>query len=182
MAAYTTFLQNVSLLRNHDCDIPPSLTTELTPAYLWQHRAVWHKDCHSKYNRQKVERALKRAPSEMEHDKDSRKLLKRKKTDKEKCLFYDEGEDSEILRNCSTFNIDCKLKRIAREMGNKEIETKLSGGSDVIALETKYHLKCYNKFLNDYRGFQRKTDSAGKEDEKRLRSRVFEELISGYNF
>jgi hypothetical protein len=177
ITCYTKFLSRISILRNNECPFPPHLHEALTPVVLLHNRAQWHKDCYCNYNAQKIDRALKRKQSETTSEEGTFERYKRKKTDKFQCIFCDGGSE-QILHNCSTFGIDEKIKRMAIEMDSKEIQTKLMGGSDVIALETKYHLKCYQYFGNDYRGFKRRENAKEKKEEKLLESRVFEELVS----
>ena len=151
---FAAFLTNINTLRSIGYDVPSSISHQTSPEFLLQHEAKWHKNCYSLYNKQKVDRALKR---KNDGDKvDARENHKRRRTDAESCLFCTTSEGH--LNHCSTMNIDAKIKAMARELQDSAILSKLEGGSDVIALEIKYHLSCYVAYGNKYRSFMRDHD------------------------
>ena len=178
ISAFSTFLNNVNTLRNLGCQIPDIIDENFTPFYLNQRNAKWHKDFHSKYDKQKVERAHKRKQLNDSVMEDTRMQPKRKKRDIELCLFCRTGLENGCLNSCSTFNIDQNIKKMAQALGDNDLLSKLEGGTDLIAMESKYHKVCYTNFGNRHRAWERKSSGLKTSRESEIQCQVFEELVS----
>ena len=63
------------------------------------------------------------------------------------CFFCGEGDCEEKLHRRETFAVNQKVRKIAHELGNAKIMTKLSEG-DMIATEAMYHAKCLVNYYN----------------------------------
>ena len=58
------------------------------------------------------------------------------------------------LHQCLTLEVDQKVKRIAKELGNTNILSRLCGGG-MVTLGARYDLKCLAGFYNQYRSHER---------------------------
>ena len=68
---------------------------------------------------------------------------------------------------------------MANEMGDSDLLVKLSGGTDIVAIEGKYHLSCLTSYRNRYRTFLRAqyVSSQSSVCVKKARARAFAELV-----
>ena len=72
----------------------------------------------------------------------------------DKCFFWDKKDSDEILHECQTLCLDAFVRKIALEMQNSKLISKLSEG-DMVATEAKYHRQCLLKLYNNYRNFNK---------------------------
>lgn len=125
---------------------------------LRNNEAKWHDSCRLKYNKTKLNRALKRKAPEEESSSVPEKFTRKSKEtvaslNVNQCFFCDKPEANEgsTLHSISTFEIDTRVRQCAYQLQDQKLLVKLSGG-DLIAQEAKYHLSClvslYNKARN----------------------------------
>ena len=71
------------------------------------------------------------------------------------CFFFCGANDrKQKLHQCLTLEVHQKVKRIAKELGDTNILSRLCEG-DMVALGARYHLKCLAGFYNQYRSHER---------------------------
>lgn len=174
---YKSFLDNVQHFRAIDA-LPVRLyfDADETAENFASHSASWHKSCHSKFNKTKLERARK---AEKRHSTDitERRLSKRQAFDAEKCVLCVKGVEEGVLHEVQMFKQDTKIRNMATELNDTEILSRISCG-DMIASEAKYHLSCLTKLRNRYRTFIRKQNKTEENtDNKMNECRAFIELI-----
>lgn len=138
---------------------------------LEQQKAVWHKACRLFYSKSKAEK-LKRKQRKPEQvnvistssnlvddsdediatDKNTIRRSKRftvKEIDKKSnCLFCEELDFDTNLHTVTTFNVNEKIRNGAISLNDHKLLAKLSA-SDLIAMESKYHLACLTKLYRD---------------------------------
>lgn len=121
--------------------------------------AKWHDSCRLKYNKTKLNRALKRKAPEDESSSVSAKFTRKEAMSSSNvnvCFFCDKPDaEGSTLHKISTFEIDTRVRQCAYQLQDQKLLVKLSGG-DLIAQEAKYHLSClvalYNKARNLVKG------------------------------
>jgi len=111
---YTRFLEAVESFKELKA-MPVKLEAtdaQLTSDILIQNRAKWHKACYLKFNKTKLQRALKSTQGtkrKMEIPLESSPKRHSSSTSLQStCIFC--GNESGQLHNCSTFNLDQELK------------------------------------------------------------------------
>ena len=131
--------------------------------------AVFHKSCIAEFNKQKLSR--KRKHQETFDDEEERSSNKENirpleicnrtsrstepKNDlKTVCFFCGANHRKQKLHQCLTLEVHQKVKRIAKELGDTNILSRLCEG-DMVALGARYHLKCLAGFYNQYRSHER---------------------------
>lgn len=92
---------------------------------------------------------------------------------KQPMCFFCSDAGSEKLNVVATKQMDANVRKYAIQLEDTELPAKLSSG-DVIALEAKYHLTCLTKLYNR----ARQTVYASNDDEARLHSLAFAELVA----
>ena len=70
------------------------------------------------------------------------------------CFFCGANDRKQKLHQCLTLEVHQKVKRIAKELGDTNILSRLCEG-DMVALGARYHLKCLAGFYNQYRSHER---------------------------
>lgn len=133
-------------------------------------KAVFHKSCISKYNKQKLGRKRKCFENEkrdndnaVEKDENyyevtpKRKARQQKQQFDQSCIFCGKRDDTTKLHQCQTLGLSNKIEE---ELSDPNVLAKLSKG-DLVATESKYHLKCLTIFYNKYRDFNRKQLNTG---------------------
>ena len=118
----------------------------LTADDLLAHHAPWHKSCHLKYSTSKLTRAKKRKADCNEPERMPRK---RQAMNFANCLFCDKGSAVGDLRQIVTFDADASIRDMVVALQDTQIFAKIDG-SDLIAKEVKYHLKCLISLKNRY--------------------------------
>uniref|UniRef100_UPI00358EDFCA uncharacterized protein n=1 Tax=Myxine glutinosa TaxID=7769 RepID=UPI00358EDFCA len=174
--AYKSFLLIVEAFRAID-----ALPTELyfgeeTADSFASHAASWHKSCHLKFSNSKIERARKRKMKDSS-DAVSKKPIKRRSFDVEKCIFCEKGKEEDALHEVSTLEADNNIREMITELNDTKLMTRIVGG-DLIALEAKYHLLCLVSLRNRYRYHMRASQTLDNDDEKMNEARAFAELES----
>ena len=177
---YSCFLNNVNAFRDLDAlPIKLNFGIEVTVDELVQNCAVWHKSCHVKFCREKLDRACKKRESDSsaENSNHEKKRPRRQSMDKMACLFC-QHEDGN-LHEFRTFKADETVRQMAKVLQETELMTRLEGG-DLIALEAKYHLECLTGLRNRYRSLlrQRETDSGESSETAMIKARGLVELFS----
>ncbi len=185
LAVYNAFVTNYKEFKRLD-SLPVQMKFDGDGSTLMQYQAKWHKFCHQKFNNAKLRRVKgKREREECVGnpvDEDSCRT-KRRVTEREKnlCIFCDTSR-SEPLPEFSTFNSNRSINKMATEMNDMEMLVKISG-SDLVALEAKYHFHCLSRYRNRHRAHMRSLKGASKLNffEKRAKARAFAELVSFIN-
>ena len=171
------------MLKENDCLVPPHLKGEITATNLEENRGKWHKTCSLKYNQKEIDRKVQqkqRSRLSTTSAESEKRSSKRQKTDKFRCIFCDTGNELDPnLHNCTTFSIDENIRKMATEMEDTTLMSKISlGGSDLIALESKYHKQCYTAYYNSYCTFLARPGSEKRKADKDNEKQVFQELLS----
>jgi len=130
-------------------------------ATLTQKGAKYHKLCRNKYDEQKLKRLS--SPVSVIGDTIAECSLMNTRSSataadiKTLCIFCDGGPSvGSKLLNASTTDIGPKVHAQAVEMQDTQLLAKLSS-TDFIAMEVKYHHKCFTQFRNKHRSYQRAT-------------------------
>ena len=180
---YSAFLANVEEFRDLNA-LPTRIcfAENVSAANLVTHCASWHKSCHLKYNNSKLTKARKRKAKSMDDlEQSSRRPSKRQTVNFDSCVFCVKGHEEGDLHQVSTFDADSNIRSMVTELQDTELLARIDGG-DLIAQETKYHLKCLTSLRNRYRSHVRKLnqeeDKAHTAEENMNISRVFVELVS----
>ena len=102
--------------------------------------------CHQRFTNSRlsmVKEKLSKVKEDCSHRKSMRKTLE---IDKHCCLFCGQSEN---LINFATLNAEYKVRQMAKDLNDVELQTKISGG-DFVALEIKYHLPCLTAYRNKH--------------------------------
>ena len=116
-------------------------------------KAIYHKDCLSKYNQSHLDRLKNKRRSEKPCETEpssSRRLTRRLDPAlnfADICFFCDNRDGSEILHECRTLYLDMRVRKLAQDMMDTKLLNKLSEG-DMVAIEAKYHGSCLVKLYN----------------------------------
>ena len=107
-----------------------------------------------------------------------RRTSKRQAIEMDVCLFCQKGDEEDDLHQVLTFDADTNIRTMIAELQDTTLLSQIDGG-DLIAKETKYHLKCLVSLRNRFRSLARKSSQQHQNiDEKLNESRVFVELTN----
>ena len=124
---------------------------------------------------------MARAQKKREHipdDEPKNRPSKRKALDIQHCFFWEKGEEENDLHEMSTFDADKSIRDMITEINDTVLMTRIVG-SDLMAMEAKYHLTCLTKLRNRHRRFTRESVQVPENiDEKMNESRAFVEPTS----
>ena len=174
---YKTFLENVEEFCTIDA-LPVKLLfgNDTSPDTLAENLASWHKGCHLKFNNTKLSKAKKRkgvASVEVTQRSGKRACL-----DKQVCILCTEGDEIEQLHNFSTFDADAGVRAMVTDLQDSELLSRMATG-DLIAIEAKYHRKCFVSLRNRHRAHIRKRNAKEENfNEKMDESVAFIELTN----
>ena len=178
---YSKFLIAVKEFEEIDA-LPVKLTfnEDLTTDVLVKNRGMWHRSCYLKFNSTKLQRAKQGRKRQLENSAERRKSKRQNSSvvREEVCIFC--SEEDGWLHQCSTMSLDRELRKMAIEMQDAVMLSKISGG-DLVAIEAKCHLNCLVSYRNKYRSMQRATstgDSVNCTEEPILQARAFADLVS----
>lgn len=147
-------------------------SNELSSKFV-EKKAVFHKSCIARYNKQKLERKRKREESSEDNvainelselsagDTPSRRTTRRSfeiRNFIQSCFFCGLNDDQTELHQCRTLEIHKRVKKFATVLGDSKLLAKLSEG-DMVAIESKYHKHCLIKFYNHHRDHMRSLNS-----------------------
>ncbi len=157
-------------------------TDQLTVESFIENRARWHKSCYLKFNLTKLQRAQKSSKGKKRHLDSAVEERKSKRHSSSTllqatCIFCD--DESGQLHNCSTLGLDKELRKMATDLQDTSLLSRISGG-DLIAIDAKYHINCLVAYKNRYRSAQRAcaSESSNTTEKNVLQARAFAELIS----
>ena len=123
---------------------------------LASNRAFYNKACCDKYNQSHLKRL--KTDSESSAPTLGRTLSSQRSVSAinfvDKCFFCDKKDSDEILHECQTLCLDAFVRKIALEMQNSKLISKLSE-SDMVATEAKYYRQCFLKLYNNYHNFNK---------------------------
>ena len=153
-------------------------------------KVVWHKNCRSAVDGQKVQRARDKREAE-DYDVNS-PVKTRRMSDGTRfdtgasssrrpldplgtpCIFCDEIGNRKELRRASTLGLDKRVNECAQRLGDKKLMAKLSAG-DLIAINAVYHLSC---LVQLYRRVETVgCDMSESRKTQVIRAHVFHELV-----
>ena len=107
---------------------------------LAEKKAIYHKNCSSKYNQSRLSRLkckTEKASAIIDTPRTSRRTVSAKNFTKA-CFFCDAKNDSEALYECHTLYLDMRVREIAHEMLNTKSLKKLFEG-DMIAIHSFFY-------------------------------------------
>ncbi len=190
-AAYRLVVNNIQEL-NELGELPDFVFVENTGdsdtqnivQLMMSNHVVWHKDCRSAVDNQKVQRARNkhqgqasfspvktRAGRSVTQTSPSTSLSEPVDTP---CLFCDEVGNKKELRKAATLGLDKKVNDCAQVLGDKRLLSKLSAG-DLIAINAVYHRACLTRLY-------RKVETVGcditdSHNTQVMRAHVLNELL-----
>ena len=199
-ACYTKLIQNICDLSEYG-DLPRFVivedllsgsgdgvdTSSRIVQLMKMNKVVWHKNCRSAVNQQKVDRAKRKSevsvqcqsPIKTKQQSSFRENEPGPSTENNdslgiKCFFCEKAGDEKDLRKASTLGLDEKGHDAARRAGDVRLQAKLSKG-DMIVLEAVYHLTCLTSLY-------RKADAADHSSiqtytAKLMKAQAIQELI-----
>lgn len=166
---YQELLDNISVLRDLD-ELPNfveiddiDLAASSALQVLISNHAVWHKNCRSSINKQKVERAKSKTVRSEHHSPvktrrmsspgvhvqhESHEARTENCSLEPKCLFCDGVGDQKDMRKASTLGLNQKVTDAARKIGDARLLGKLIKG-DMIAIGAMYHRSCLSKLYRN---------------------------------
>ena len=152
----------------------------VTANELNEHRAVWHKPCHVKFSSQKVQRAISKREREgsSERSPNVEKRHRRESVMTDACLFCQ--EENGMLLKFKTADANDNVRQMAIDLQDVVLLTRMEGGSDLFALNLKYHSECLTAIRNPRRSFKRqnKQESSARLEDNKIEAREFGELIT----
>ena len=176
LEVFTAFLDNVHKFKELDAlPVNVNFSKEVTPEFLVQSRASWHKSCHLKFSNSKLERVINKRKRVDDDQDETQSRVKRQLLSKTVCLFCGQaGKLHEVM----TLELDEKVQKMATDLQDAALLKNLASG-DMVSNEAKYHKKCMTNLTNRHRAFLRKSDDCqiSAQDEKN-EARAFAELIS----
>ena len=92
------------------------------------------------------------------------------------CFFCDDYDSSSNLHCASTLNVDKKVRDCAVLLNDRKRIAKLSAG-DLIAIEAKYHVKCFVRLYNRARPFKQHDSKPADDTPMDVEELAFAELI-----
>ena len=144
-----------------------------------QNNAVFYKSCIAAYNKQKLSRKGKlRESIDAQEDHislnneetpvDERSARTSRASQEMKnfvsvCFFCGTDDNRVNLHQCLTLDVHHRVKRFAKNLGDTKLLAKISEG-DMVAIETKYHLKCLVGFYNKHRAHTKRNPENASED------------------
>lgn len=129
-----------------------------------QKQAKWHKSCYLKYNNRELQRAKLRISKNAEYTRVSPPMTRRLQQTEYNdttCLFCELPSTKTkplitvMKKSCNDTIIEC-----ATILEGFKILAKVSERHDLIALEAKYHLKCYVEYRNKKNAVETKRNSS----------------------
>ena len=183
LSVYASFLENVRKFQDLDAmPVNISFSKDITAEILHHNNACWHNSCRQLFTDTMLARAVNK---KRKHDSISGAIVRSSKRQSislsgtkssySTCIFCSK-KTNEKAHECSTHNIDGRLRAMAIEMEDTELLAKLAGG-DVIAIEAKYHSTCMTKYKNKYRSYIRNKNKNSDSCNERAKARAFVELV-----
>ena len=169
---YQSFMDNAGIFRQLD-RLPVSLKfgDNVTTNELNEHCAVWHKSCHVKFSSEKVHRAISKREREgsSERSPNVEKRHRRESVMTDACLFCQ--EQNGMLLKFKTTDANDNVKQMAIDLQDVVLLTRMEGGSDLFALNLKYHSECLTAIRNRHRSFKRQNKQDHRQDWKIIKLR-----------
>lgn len=147
-------------------------------AAMLEHSAKWHKSCHAKFTKSKLERAEKRHSEKTcsgSSKKFTRKTAQQKGT-KDVCFFCEKDDTGGTLHEAATFGLNQKVVKCATVLQDQRLLAKISAG-DLIAQEAKYHLHCLVSIYNKAAAEETRKDK-GDTTDKMIKGIALAELLT----
>ena len=138
---YESFLSNIKQFRDIN-DLSNNIYFQhvQSAADFVNHHASWHKSCYLKYNNSKLTQ-VKKWEGNNTNNSEIRSPRKHKAVQVDNCLFCEKGQEEGELHQILTFDADSNIRTIITELQDNQLHARIDGGN-LIAKETKYHLKC----------------------------------------
>ena len=176
LEVYSTFLRNVITFRTYKA-LPMSLNfgEDMTASDLGYNKASWHKSCHNKFGKDKIERLMRKRNKEetTETGECVVKRNRRQSVEKMACLFCQQQGGN--LHEFKTLEADKSVRQMVIDLQDTELMARIEGG-DLVALETKYHLECLTVLRNRHRSFRAK-ECVESFEESQVKARALIELF-----
>ena len=155
----------------------------LTVSSLVENRAKWHRSCQLKFKSTKLQcaqnckKGKKRCLELPPEQRRSKRHSSCSTLPLAACIFCD-GESGK-LHSCTTMELDEDLKQMATKLQDSLLLSKIMG-TDLVAIEAKYHINCLVSYKNRYRSALRAhaSERSDTTEENVLRALVFAELVS----
>ncbi|KAG1676996.1 hypothetical protein GQR58_014039 [Nymphon striatum] len=143
LEVYTNFLETVDKFSELEILLVDVDFKEVAIAETFlENHAKWHKSCHIKFARSKLQRAQKQIEVKQKREEEvsgEGRQSKRQSIgnpNQEACIFC--LTVSGKMHKCSTMNLDHELRRWATGLNDTALLARISGG-DLVAIEAKYH-------------------------------------------
>ena len=185
-AGYETLALNLSELQELDenpfgFDISELESGEDIEFTLSSNNACWHKSCRNKINSTEIKTVAKRKRENKDNSsktspvKTKRSIRETIDKSVEQCLFCDQSDGN--LHKASTFEIDDKVRKYAKELHDTKLLSKSIAGGDMVAIDAVYHTNCLVAFYNRARK-KYSTENADDQSASRLHAIAFAEVVS----
>ena len=187
---YESFLRNVDEFKRLNA-LPAVVCLDVDSATvddLVKNESKWHRSCHLKFSLSKLQKAQQRVNNNM-NISSCNEPQTTKRTNKRNqsvdsfenvCIFCEKGADISALQRFSGDESDKNLRRMIYDLNDYDLLAKISGGSDLVAIEAKYHIGCLTDIRNRHKTFLKKERRAesGEDDEAKIfnETRAFLEL------
>ena len=157
---YTNFLENVEEFCNIG-DLPMEISSNVTLDNMIRNRGSWHKSCHLKFTKSKLEKAKERYNRKRSSDclkndnvadnvaeKHSNRFSVRMA---DCCMFCNNPSTNQSkLLDVRSLTLDKNIRRMAVELEDWVLLGRISDGN-LVAIEAKYQFDCLTSFSNRYR-------------------------------
>lgn len=147
---------------------------------IQKNMACWHSKCRLQYSKTRIRRAEKRRSNEQVQTGSSSKVTRQSlsteqmdRKEKKFCFFCDKDKSVGTLHSASTTNVDRNIKHAASVLQDTALLSKLSAGSDVIALDVVYHTYCLANLYKKASSVKRNERKNDNERDKENRARVW---------
>ena len=126
---YAAFLGNVEEFRQINAlPVDVEYGTEGTVETFVKNNASWHRSCHQKFNNSKLNRQVMR---KRKHEAEAPEMRRSKRQSvfdaKCVCIFCEKTGDQK-LHNFQTFGADQSLRKMATDMQDDQLLSKITGG------------------------------------------------------
>jgi hypothetical protein len=176
--SYNSFLKNVGAFRTlGTLPVVLHFGENITIGDLVKNQAAWHKSCHLKFCQDKLDRAERKREKEESSQDSAEKRQRRQSVSKMVCLLCRREEGH--LHEFTTFGAEKNIRKMATQLQETELMARMEG-SDLVALDAKYHLECLTSLRNRYRSLlrQQNQESSGSTQEKMMKARALVELVT----
>ena len=181
--SYENFLKSLKKLKDNGVPAEVKVSIDVSADLLLEKRASWHKVCINRFNDEKVEKKIqsfkrKSGDTSKQEESDSIAVAKipRVKTDFLLCILC---QTDNIPHNhthlVQTLTFSQNVQTMAQALGDSALLNRVLG-SDLIAIDARYHLACYRKLQRRYIKKQNSKKSSS-ESTKVFSEQAFQEVV-----